>query len=1128
MSDFVHLRTYTEYSLLYSAARIKDLAKYATQQGMHALGTADFAMYGTISIYETLQQYGLKHVLGQSVFAVHQRHARQQPVELLLIAKDFTGYQSLCTLASLASTQQGNDGQIVNTWKEVAQHHQGLLCLTGGLFGPVHTAFLKDTSQAVRAVKQLQEWFGKDDVYVELQHRGQPEDEVFIEAHARIAFKAQAATVATSPVRHLHMDDVRLLDVLQAIKHGTTMVQEAQERQGLTSEFRDTTTMQSLFALYPEALQATMEITEKTQLEIPLHELSLPEFPLPKGQTEHQMLRDLAYAGLRERTLAQKPLYEKRLQHELGVIERLGFAGYFLIVWDFIRFSRENGISVGPGRGSAAGSLVAYTLFITDVDPVRYGLLFERFLNPERVNWPDIDVDFETERRYEVIRYVTLRYGEQHVAQIGTLGTLATRAAIRDVARVLELSTTETNTIIDALDDDDKLQKLVHTSPNARRTVALSQGIEGLPRHTSTHAAGVVISRAPLPSLAPVAQGIEGVFVTQYSMEDIEALGLLKMDFLGLRTLTICDRARRYVEQTRNIVIGYDAIEMDGPTSNLLSDGDTDGCFQLESSGVKQVLRDLKPTELEDLIAVISLYRPGPMEQISTFIKARRGEIPVRYDVLQLEPILRSTYGIIVYQEQIMQIAHIMAGFTLGQADVLRRAVGKKKREVLDEARTTFVAGCLQNGFSDAVANQVYDLIVRFADYGFNRSHAAAYAVLALRTAYLKAHFRPEFMAALITDSFSRPDKVAHYVSSCRQAGIPVLLPDINQSVSDCTAQRLENGDIAIRFGLSAIKNVGVNAVEAILKDRDEQGPYRSLADLYHRLDARALTKRVLESLIQAGALDSITKSRKGMLMLLDTLVQTPRDGSQLSLLPASDTLQQDAIMATAFALPDDEQEIESWERDLVGVVLSRDPFTDVRGVQKALGVMPIAATLAKWNQDGHLVNHVVDIVAMVSQWRTVRTKKGEMMAFLTVEDGSGKMEIVLFPSVYRLVKDIPQLHQIVRLDVRKDLHVDRHFIAIKIKDMSENREMKRRRRIYIKIDERLEHDRDALLRLRRQLLQHQGTDEVVLIYATGARRLLDRVNVVISDDLLAEIERIAGPDSTRIAEATNQSVEKS
>ncbi len=1128
MSEFVHLRTYTEYSLLYSAARIKDLAKYAIQQGMHALGTADFAMYGTISIYQTLQQHGLKHVLGQSVFVVHQRHARQQPVELLLIAKDFIGYQSLCTLASLASTKQGNDGQVVNTWKEVAQHHQGLLCLTGGSFGPVHAAYLQDSSQAVRAVKQLQEWFGKDDVYVELQHRGQPEDEAVIEAHSRIASQAQVTTVATSPVRHLQADDVRLLDVLQAIKHGTTMLQEAQERQGLISEFRDKAMMQSMFALYPEALQATLEIAEKTQLEIPLHALSLPVFPLPKGQTECRMLRDLAYKGLRERSIAQKSVYENRLQHELDVIERLGFAGYFLIVWDFIRFSRENGISVGPGRGSAAGSLVAYTLFITDVDPVRYGLLFERFLNPERVNWPDIDVDFETERRYEVIRYVTMRYGEQHVAQIGTLGTLAARAAIRDVARVLELSTAETNTIVEALDDDDKLQKLVQASPHARRVVTLSQGIEGLPRHTSTHAAGVVISRAPLHSLAPVAQGVEGIFVTQYSMEDIEALGLLKMDFLGLRTLTICDRARRYVEQTRGIRINYDTIEMDELTSNLLSDGDTDGCFQLESHGVKQVLRDVKPTELEDLIAVISLYRPGPMEQISTFIKARRGEIPVRYDVMQLEPILKSTYGIIVYQEQIMQIAHTMAGFSLGQADVLRRAVGKKKREVLDEARAMFVAGCLQNGFLEAVANQVYDLIVRFADYGFNRSHAAAYAVLALRTAYLKAHFRPEFMAALISDSFSRPDKVAHYVSSCRQAGIPVLLPDINQSFSDCTAQRLDNGHIALRFGLSAIKNVGVNAVEAMLKDREKNGPYRSLADLYHRMDARSITKRVLESLIQAGALDALATSRKGMLTLLDTLVQTPKEGSQLSLLSATDTLQQDEEMATTFALPDDEQEMARWEHDLLGMELSRDPFAEVRSVQKALCVMTISEVLTKWNQDQHSQNPIVDIVAKVSQWRTVRTKKGEMMAFLTVEDGSGKMEIVLFPSVFRLVKEIPQLHQIVRLDVRKDLNGDRHFIAIKVKDMSKNSEFTQRRRLYIKIDEKLEHDRNALFSLRRKLLQYQGADEVVLIYATGARRLLDRVNIVVSDDLLAQVEMITGPNSTRIVEATNRSEEKS
>ena len=1135
MTDFVHLRIYTEYSLLYSAIRLSDLTDYLLKAGSQAVGIADYGMMGALSFYRACQDRGIKPILGQTIAIVHDRSRRpaEKPSELLLLAKDDRGYATLCQLATLAYTAPEVMGKKVNTWKEIALHHEGLFCLTGGAKGPLESALAKGKEQALRALEQLTSWFGQGNVYVELLATGDCEDATIMHRHARLAQEAGYPTVATSISRHVMPQDVRYLDVLSGIAYGTTVEEEAKARHGITYEIKERSAFTDLFANYPDAIQNTIEIANRVQLSISLHQVTLPHFKLDDQdpiESQEALLTDIARRGLLDRVPEVNETYRQRLEDELAIIHKLGFAGYFLIVWDFVRYAKMKGISVGPGRGSAAGSLVAYALSITDVDPVAYHLLFERFLNPERISWPDIDIDFETERRYEVIHYVMQKYGDQHVAQIGTMGTLAARAAIRDVARTLSLPQQDIQPIIDKIPntpgvrlerviaENASLSTMIKQSPVLTRVIELALGIEGLSRHTSVHAAGVVISRYPLATIAPLMQGAEEMMVTQYSMEDIEALGLLKMDFLGLRTLTILDRAKAAIRKTRGIAIKDEMMILDDATRELLAHGDTDGCFQLESTGVKNVLKAMQPQDIEDLIAVISLYRPGPMEQIDTFLKARRGEIPIVYEVPALAPILAPTYGIIVYQEQIMQIANVMAGFSLGQADVLRRAVSKKKREVLDASRIDFVAGCLAQGHDEASANHVYDWIVRFADYGFNRSHAAAYAVLAIRTAYLKANYRPEFMAALMTDSFSRPDKVAQYAASCRRAGILLLPPDVNLSDQACTSERLADGRYGVRLGLLAIKNVGYNAVLSILAAREKAGAFTSLSNLFAKTDSRSTTKRVVQSLIQAGACSSLGPSRQTLLMALEKISMQPRESRQLSLL----TDQEDKEQLVMY--PDDEEEIEAWERDLIGFVVAKDPYRLVLAWQ----VYEHARSLDDYldGPEGSQEQGVVKLVGKAATMRSVKTKKGDTMGFITLDDGTAMVDIVLFASVYRLLPSFDKTTDVLKIDARRDAQNPRKMIAVKVAVLqgevpeSSSQVMT----LFLKINAKMEQDHEQLAQVRRLLLAHSGAHDVVLVYASGKVLSLSTIHVDLTESLLFALRRLLGEDAVKIERKNKRS----
>lgn len=864
---FVHLHVHSEYSLLEGALRIKDLVDSTRELGLPAVALTDTnALYGAISFYKYARSQGVKPILGVQLSVARDAEmdesapSRARDVALdraVLLAENLKGYQNLVHLVSLA---QGRERLVCATFSEITRHSEGVIALIGG--GESRALHLFAVERPGEAEAWLELWraaWRADSLYVDVQDHGLVEERKGLPSLVRWAREHSVPLVATNDVHYLDSEGAEVQRVLAQIDTR----QDLKLLQGDRYTLANPEEMGQRFARLPEALENTLVISQRCNLDLPLNRTLLPQYPTVTGESSDTVLRRASEAGVKQRYGSLQVQVRERLDYELAVIERMGFADYFLVVADFIRFAHKQGISTGPGRGSAAGSLVAYALRITDVDPLQYGLLFERFLNPERVSWPDIDTDFEYERRNEVIQYVVERYGPSHVAQIGTFGTLAARAALRDAGRVLATDPKLVDrlakfipaqpgvTLHQAYEAVAGIRDLLDANPGAAKLWQMAKAIEGFPRHTSVHAAGVVISPVPLTELVPVQPGSDGTPVTQYAMEDIEQLGLIKMDFLGLRTLTLIDRCVGSVEQRIGTKLDWRHISGDdAKTFQMLTRGETNGCFQLESSGVKRVLQNLKPTRFEDIIAVISLYRPGPMENIPAFIAAKHGKAEVRYPHASLEEVLRDTYGVIVYQEQIMQIASVMAGFSLGEADLLRRAVSKKKREVLDAERSRFVAGSQARGYGEQDANDVYDLIVRFADYGFNRSHAAAYAVLAYRTAFLRANYLADFIASLLSMVIGDVEKVSEYSRDARQHRIQVLPPSVQTSEGLYTVE----GDEAIRSGLLVVRNVGRGAVETILSARLE-GPFQSLVDFLQRVNPRTCNRKAVESLLAAGAL---------------------------------------------------------------------------------------------------------------------------------------------------------------------------------------------------------------------------------------------------------------------------------
>lgn len=1014
---FAHLHCHTEYSLLDGANRIKELAVRAKELGMESIAITDHgSMFGVIDFYKACKKEGVKPIIGCEVYIAPQSRFDTYEVDgtryyhLILLAENNTGYRNLVQLVSKANIEGMYYKPRID--KELLrQYHEGIICLSACIAGEVPAWIIRgDMERAEKSLQDYLEIFGKDNYFIEIQDHGMPEEKKALEGLLFLAEKYDLGLVATNDAHYLRKENSEFHDILLCIQMGKTIDDPGRMRFSSDSFYlKSPQEMQALFPDYPEALANTVKIAERCNVEFDFESRHLPNFPLPDGMTDQQYLRKLCEDNMSSHYPEPSQEVLDRMEYELGVIHRMGFDSYFLIVWDFINYARSQNIAVGPGRGSAAGSIVAYLLGITDIDPLKYALLFERFLNPERVTMPDIDVDFCYVRREEVIEYVKRRYGEDHVAQIATFGTLAAKGAIKDVGRALNMTFNEVSrvtklipselgiTIDKALKDSSELRKMYEESPEVKRLLDFARGVEGLPRHSSTHAAGIVIARNPLTDYLPVMVS-DGTLVTQYTKDHVEELGLLKMDFLGLRTLTVLEDAIRNIKQSKGIEVDLRKLPLvDEKTSKLLCDGHTMAVFQMESSGMTSIIKELRPEGFTDLIPLVALYRPGPLGSgmVEDFIAGRHGTKQVQYMHPLLEPILRETFGVVLYQEQVMQIVQVLAGFSLGQADLLRRAMGKKKAAILMAQKENFLNGCAGNGIEEGLAIKIFDLLTHFADYGFNKSHSAAYALVAWQTAYLKAHYPEEFMAAMLTSIMDTTNKVSIYIDQCRRMGISVLPPDINASSVNFSV----DGN-AVRFGLAAIKNVGEAALRSLEEEKRKDGPFTSLMDFCNRIDMRSINKRVIESLIKCGAFDSLGFHRSQLLDVLsqtvDAAVTTQKDRltGQLGLFD-DDELMEAAEIGLRDIPEVDKTTMLTWEKEITGFYITGHPLDEYAATLNSFA--GIEAVLNGKIKDGKTVK----IGGMIVSSKRIATKKGDTMCFLEVEDFTHTMEVIVFPKVF-------------------------------------------------------------------------------------------------------------------------------
>ena len=1026
-SDFVHLHVHSEYSLLDGASHLDKLVARARELRFPALALTDHGnLFGAIDFYLACQKAGVKPLIGAELYVAPGSRFERANVDgsyeganhVTVLARNRTGYKNLIKLVSKAYLEGFYYKPRVD--KELlAQHADGLLVLSGCLNSEVSRLIGEGEEDKARQVAGwFQEVFGKDYYFMEVQSHGLPEQQRVTEATLRIAKALGAPIAGTNDAHYLEAAHARAHEALLCIQTGTTM-RDPNRWRFSTDQFylKSAEEMLRVFADLPEACRNTLAVAERCNLDLAFGELHLPRYQVPEGHTLESYLRQLASDGLRQRYgPTPSDAVAERLGQELAVIEKMGFAGYFLVVWDFIRYAKGKGIAVGPGRGSSAGSLVAYALGITNIDPIRYGLLFERFLNPERTSMPDMDIDFADDRRDEVIQYVAAKYGSDNVAQIITFGTLGAKAALRDVGRVLGMPYSEVdrlaklvpafplNIALDkALEQSPPLAEAIQSRPELAELWETAKSLEGLTRHASKHAAGVVISDEPLIEHVPLYKDPKrNEVVTGYAMGPIEKIGLLKMDFLGLRTLTVLASTARLVGETTGQAVDLDRIPFDDPkTYQLLSEGKTFGVFQLESAGMREHLKNLRPERLEDIIAMVSLYRPGPMELIPEFINRRHGRAKIAYDHPLMEKYLKDTYGIMVYQESVMQIASEMAGFTMGEADILRRAMGKKDRELMAKQRAKFIEGAKGRQIPARKAEKVWDHMEKFAGYGFNRSHGTAYAVVSYQTAYFKANHPVEFMAALLTSEMGDTDKIVKYIEECRAMGLRVLPPDVDLSGIQFTVV----GE-TIRFGLAAIKNVGESAIQSILATRETKGRFSSLADFCGRVDLRLVNRRVIESLIKAGAFDSLGIARAALLATLDRAMEAgqrlQRDrqegqGSFFDLMNAKE-----AGAARPAALED--EAIPEWptdqrlayEKEVLGFYLTGHPLARFREVALRLGAVPIADLAQR------AVGARLTLFGQVTALKEIPTKNGDRMAFATLEDMGGSVELTIFPGPFK------------------------------------------------------------------------------------------------------------------------------
>ncbi|MDR7077812.1 DNA polymerase-3 subunit alpha [Neobacillus niacini] len=1081
--SFIHLHVYSAYSLLTSTASVHELIYHAKKKGFKALALTDRnVMYGTIEFYKECLKNDIQPIIGLTV-DVESENEKETSYPLVLLAENEKGFKNLLKISSAVQTKAENG----IPFKWLKHYAEGLIAISPGVEGEIEQNLLSgNEEQAIEIIKKLESIFGKGSFFLALQNHQLEEEAIVTKRIQTIAEELTIPLVATNRVHYIEQEDMFAHECLLAIKNGDKLQDDHREKLGSDQFYLKTgKEMIEAFSEIPEALENTIGIAKRCLINIELNKTYLPEYPTENGQPAENYLEKLCKQGLMERFGSPAKEYFERLSYELSVINSMKFSNYFLIVWDFMRYARENGILTGPGRGSAAGSLVAYVLYITDVDPLAHNLLFERFLNPERISMPDIDIDFPDHRRDEVIGYVAKKYGELHVAQIVTFGTLAAKAAIRDVGRAFGLNTKELEQLSrripsvlginleGAYKESQPLRAFIDESPINRKLYETALKLEGLPRHTSTHAAGVVISEKQLIELIPIQKGNNHIYLTQYSMEHLEEIGLLKMDFLGLRNLSLIESIVASIHRKTGRKIDIKTIPLqDEKTFALLARGETTGIFQLESEGMRKVLSRLKPSRFEDIVAVNALYRPGPMENIPLFIDRKHGRQAVEYPHKDLEPILLNTYGVIVYQEQIMQIASQMAGFSLGEADLLRRAVGKKQKDVLDRERNHFVQGAIKKGYDLALANEIYDLIVRFANYGFNRSHAVAYSMITYQLAYLKANYPLYFMAGLLTSAIGNETKIAQYILEAKQKDMEILLPSINHSGYSFQVEK--NG---IRYSLAAIKSVGAAVLKEIFRARKSK-KFEDIFDFCTRVSSKAINRKILEVLVHSGSFDEFKEDRAVLLASLDVALEHAQlfkvdESSQVELFLDEFQLKPKYVQVDPIRLEDK----LLFEKEALGFYLSDHPVSIFEKRLKQAG----ACVLLELSAD-----HKGKAVGVyITSSRKIRTKKGDSMAFLNVSDSSGEMEAVAFPVIYKKYSHLLEHGKFAVIEGKVEERDSKlQFIIQQVSEIETWLETKNKKEsiLYLKIVEE-KQDEQSLHQLKQLFKENAGKTKVVLHY---------------------------------------------
>ena len=1149
--SFAHLHVHTEYSLLDGSNKIKEYVSRVKELGMNSAAITDHGvMYGVIDFYREARKQGIKPILGCEVYvAPNSRFDRETAGgesryhHLVLLAENNTGYANLMKIVSRGFTEGYYYKPRVDK-DLLRQYHEGIIALSACLAGEVQRYLSRGlTEEAKKVALEYQDIFGKGNFFLEMQDHGIPEQQLVNQRQIQLSKETGIELVVTNDIHYTYAEDAKPHDILLCIQTGKKLDDENRMRyEGGQYYVKSPQEMEALFPYAKQALENTQKIADRCEVEIEFGVTKLPKYDVPDGMTSWEYLNKLCWEGLEKHYGAPSRELKERLRYELDTIRSMGYVDYFLIVWDFIKYAKDHGIAVGPGRGSAAGSIVSYCLEITNIDPIRYQLLFERFLNPERVTMPDIDVDFCFERRQEVIDYVVRKYGKDRVVQIVTFGTLAARGVIRDVGRVMDLPYAfvdsiakmipqELNITIDkALQMNPELRKTYENDPQVKLLIDMCKRLEGLPRHSSMHAAGVVIGQREIDDFVPLSRASDGSITTQFTMTTLEELGLLKMDFLGLRTLTVIQNAVQ-LAKSKNPELDMDQIDYnDKQVLSYIGTGKTDGIFQLESGGMKGFMKELKPNSLEDIIAGISLYRPGPMDFIPQYIRGKNDTGSITYDCPQLEPILAPTYGCIVYQEQVMQIVRDLAGYTLGRSDLLRRAMSKKKGDVMQKERQIFVygdeengvPGCIKNGIDEKTANKIYDEMIDFAKYAFNKSHAAAYAVVSYQTAYLKYYYPVEYMAALMTSVIENPSKVAEYIYACRQMNIQILSPDINRGIGNFSVDGNN-----IRYGLAAIKSIGRPVIAAIIEDRDEFGPFKNLEDFISRMSVKdGLNKRAIEHLIKSGALDCLGGTRKQFMSIYVQIVDHVNQEKKYAMtgqMTLFDMVGEEEKEQFEIKLPDvgeySKENLLAFEKEVLGVYLSGHPLQEYEDKWRK----SISATTLDFQPDEETGRAKVhdgtrEIVGGMITAKTIKhTKTNQMMAFLSLEDLVGTVEVIVFPRDYEKNREYLEIDKKIFVKGRVSEEEERpsKLICETIIPFEQTK-----KELWVQFSDKEDFLRNEHI-LYGYLADSEGDDEVV-IYCQKERaikRLPRNRNIRIGQEVLSRLMNHYGEKRVKVVE---------